>query len=139
MTGAGTGTITEDHSGSGQGTVMLDIGGEIGALVVSATETLAGAEIEIRPTGDTPHADSAGWSSAGRTPHVHPDGTDHDHEAAGPHLLHVAVHRRPDSTWSAVFPELHEGSYELYERPHGPVALSVLVRGGEVTEAAWPR
>jgi hypothetical protein len=36
------------------------------------------------------------------------------------------------------FPELVEGSYELYRRPTGPVELTVTIRGGAVTEAAWP-
>ncbi len=133
----------EDHRHSGQGSVLLDIGGEIGALVVSAPQALDGAEIEIRPTGDTPHADPSGWSSAEQpTAHVHADGTTHSHE--GPpadraaQLLHVAVHRRPDGAFSAVFPELHEGTYELYLRPNGPVALSVSISGGAVSDAVWP-
>ena len=148
----------EDHSGVGQGTVMLDIGGEIGALVVTAGADLEGVEIEIRPTGDTPHADPADWSSSGPAgaAHTHPDGTTHTHDDdrtgthddgpttghgagdAGPHLLHVGVHHRPDGTWSAVFPELHEGTYELHRRPDGPVELAVEVRGGEVSAADWP-
>jgi hypothetical protein len=39
---------------------------------------------------------------------------------------------------SLVFPELVEGTYELYRRPAGPVELIVTIRGGAVTEAAWP-
>lgn len=147
----------EDHSGVGQGTVMLDIGGEIGALVIGATEALDGVEIEIRPTGDTPFADPAAWSSAGHPTgdgvahghgHSHShgetrdDGSTHDHDdqhrTDHPHLLHVAVHHRFDGTWSAVFPELHEGTYELYQRPDGPVRLAVEVTGGRVTNAIWP-
>jgi hypothetical protein len=98
---------------AGQGPVVLDIGGEIGALVVLMPEALGGVEIEI-------HALAAG-ESAPRS--------------------HVAVVGRPvgeRTVWSAVFPELVEGRYELYERPAGPIALTVDVRGGTVTEAAWP-
>lgn len=137
---------TEDHSAAGLGTVMLDIGGEIGALVVTTPAALDGAEIEIRPTGDTPYADPTAWSAAGGSPggtadHVHADGSTHAQHAAGPRLLHVAVHRRRaagNAVWSAVFPELHEGTYDLYLRPDGPVRLSVVVRGGAVTQRAWP-
>lgn len=137
---------TEDHSAAGLGTVMLDIGGEIGALVVTTPAALEGAEIEIRPTGETPHADPAAWSSAGGSSggagdHVHADGSTHAGHGEGPRLLHVAVHRRlaaGDAVWSAVFPELHEGTYELYLRPDGPVRLSVIVRGGAVTQQTWP-
>lgn len=139
------GQAGEDHSLSGQGTVLLDIGGEIGALVVVAGDELVGAEIEILPTGDTPHADPAGWSSSGGTPHRHGTGEhvhdSHAHDSHvhdGPRLLHVAVHRRPDGTCSAVFPELHEGTYDLHVRPDGPVRLSVAVSGGAVTNAVWP-
>ncbi len=39
---------------------------------------------------------------------------------------------------SLVFPELTAGSYDLYQRPAGPVELTVTVRGGEVTLADWP-
>jgi hypothetical protein len=40
--------------------------------------------------------------------------------------------------YSAVFGALPQGRYELYLRPDGPVALTVGVHGGEVTEADWP-
>lgn len=39
---------------------------------------------------------------------------------------------------SAVFPVLPGGTYELYERPAGPVRLTVEVTGGTVTDAVWP-
>ena len=60
----------------------------------------------------------------------------HDH--AHPH---VAVVARPTGTGvrpTAVFGELEAGDYELYEKLGGPIALTVAVRGGEVTEARWP-
>lgn len=142
---------TEVHTGVGEGTVLLDIGGDIGALVVSTSVALDGAEIEIVPTGATPHADPDSWSHghdhaddpaagaagtglAGSVGHHHPPGHP-------PHLLHVGVHRRPGpggSRWAAVFPELHAGTYDLRLRPDGPVRLSVPVTGGQVTEAVWP-
>lgn len=37
---------------------------------------------------------------------------------------------------SLVFPELVEGTYELYRRSAGPVELIVTIRGEAVTEAA---
>ena len=40
--------------------------------------------------------------------------------------------------YSLVYPQLTEGSYELYLRPHGPVELTADVTGGHVTEAVWP-
>ena len=62
----------------------------------------------------------------------------HDHAT---HRPHVAVVARPTPLGvihSLVFPELVEGTYELFRRPAGPVELIVTIRGGAVTEAAWP-
>ena len=99
---------------AGQGPVVLDIGGDVGALVVAMPEAMAGLEIEIRPVGANP----------------------------GAHLSHVGVVARAAggrTTWSAVFPELGAGRYELYERVEGQVRLIVDIFGGEVTEVRWPR
>jgi hypothetical protein len=92
--------------------------------VVTMPAALDGAEVEIRP-----RADRGGRQDE---PDAH-----HDHS----HHPHVAVMARPVASGqihSLVFPELREGSYELYLRPCGPVELVVSVRGGSVTEAAWP-
>ena len=108
---------------AGQGAVLLDIGDDVGALVVTMPAALDGAEVEIRPRvarGDRHEANG---------PHEH-----HHHHP------HVAVVARPVASGqihSLVFPELHEGAYELYLRPSGPVELVVAVRGGSVTEARW--
>jgi len=97
---------------AGQGAVLLDIGGGIGALVVAMPPSLAGVEIEARPLPDR-------------------DG----------HLPHVEVLRRPTPSgeiWSAVFAELDAGTYELYQRPAGAVRLRATVTGGQVVHATWP-
>jgi hypothetical protein len=62
------------------------------------------------------------------------------HNDHATHRPHVAVVARPTPLGvihSLVFPELVEGTYELYRRPAGPVELIVTIRGGAVTEAAW--
>ena len=104
----------EDNAHAGQGPVLLDIGGDVGAAVIVLPADLVGTEIEARPVGADGHG----------------------------HLPHVGVVARPapDGTVvpSAVFGSLPAGSYELYERPAGPVRLSVAVTGGAVTEASWP-
>lgn len=126
--------MPEDNSHAGQGAVVLDIGGDIGALIVSAPSELDGVEIEIRP------ASPADRTSAHGHDHDHDDSySRHDHEHD--HLLHVAVLGRPANgriLHTAVFGELNSGSYELYRRDDGTVALTVSVRGGEVTYASWP-
>jgi hypothetical protein len=99
---------------AGLGPVLLDIGGDIGAVVLSMPAELASREVEARPVGGAP---------------------------AGCHLPHVGVLARSvagRASHTAVFGELPEGRHELYLRPAGPVVLTVAVRGGEVTEADWP-
>lgn len=120
----------EDNSHAGQGAVVLDIGGDIGALVIVAAPELAGVEIEARPLGHlVPGFD-----------HVHSH--DHPHDHGHGHLEHVAVVPRPvpggGHVHSAVFAALPAGTYELYERPAGPVRLTAEVHGGAVTDAVWP-
>ena len=103
----------EDNSHAGQGAVVLDIGGDIGALIVSMPSEMEGIEIEICPAGSRP---------------------------AG-HVPHVAVVGRPTANGvhhSAVFPELPQGAYDLNERHRREVALTVVVTGAEVTTAQWP-
>jgi hypothetical protein len=122
---------TLENPYAGQGPVLLDIGGDVGALVVTMPAALDGIEVEIRPAGTTAAVDHHG--------HDHHDQVhDHDH---GPHRPHVAVVARPVASGvvhSLVFPELSAGRYELYRRPAGPVELTVAVSGGRVTEASWP-
>ncbi len=103
----------EDNSHAGQGAVVLDIGGDIGALVVSMPSHMKGIEVEIRPVGQ-----------AFTTP-----------------APHVAVTGRPSSTgvdFTLVFPEVREGTYQLNERHHDTLALTAQVQGGTVTYANWP-
>jgi hypothetical protein len=98
---------------AGKGSVLLDIGGDIGALVVTMPAEMLGEEVEV-VTG---------------------------HEGSGHHRPHVAVVPRPlgdRTTPSLVFPELVAGSYALVPKGTDDVRLRVHVRGGEVTSADWP-
>ena len=103
----------EDNSHAGQGMVVLDIGGDVGALVVTMPEAMLGEEIEV---------------VTGR-------------EEPGHHRPHVAVVPRPGpggTVPSLVFGELVEGSYALVPKGTDDVRLRVQVSGGEVTTATWP-
>jgi hypothetical protein len=108
---------------AGQGMVVLDIGGDIGALIVTAPAELAGAEIEICPSGareQVPDEGAQWWQGAWRShgaaddshghdhshddshDHSHDDAHDHSHDDAHPHdhhagpaWPHVAVLGRP--------------------------------------------
>jgi hypothetical protein len=101
---------------AGQGSVLLDIGGDVGAVVVTMPADLLGTEVEIWPVGG--------------------GGSGHSHHP------HVAVVNRPAGGTripSLVFPELLEGRYELHRKGSPGVArLTVDVRGGEVTTLTWP-
>ena len=102
----------EENAHAGQGSVLLDIGGDIGALIVTMPSSRVGDEVEIAAPGD---------------------------RAA--HRQHVAVVRRPvfgDEVASLVFPELLGGSYDLYEKGDAHAVMRVEVRGGRVTTADWP-
>ncbi len=101
---------------AGQGAVLLDIGGDVGALIVSMPTHTIGLEVEIRPAGST--------SQGGHH-----------------HFPHVAVVPRPTAFGIAptlVYPSVHQGDYELFPLPAGPVAMTTTVTGGEVTRATWP-
>ena len=89
--------------------VLLDIGGDMGALVIYATEALLGREVEVSPAG------------------------------AATQRVHAVVHQRcadARQIFAAVFPALAQDGYLLRdgERTLGRVEIT----GGQVTEVAWP-
>lgn len=125
---------TEENPHAGQGAVLLDIGGEVGALVVICPPEMDGLEVDIVPTGTPPHGSGAPED------HDHAGGLGHGHGDGAP--PHVAVVARPigggQALHSLVYPELTDGTYDLAIKPDGPVALTASVRGGRVTETTWP-
>lgn len=135
--------MTGENPHAGQGMVVLDIGDDIGALVVSAPAGLDGAEIEICPAGArqrTPD-DGAGWWAGQWRAHGHSAPAGHHHTHARPAWPHVAVLTRPTpqgARYAAVYPGLRAGEYDLWLRPDGPTALTVSVTGGRVADASWP-
>ena len=117
-----TSGVVPENAWAGQGAVLLDIGGDVGALVVAMPASTVGLEVEIRPVDAPPG-----------------HGHRHEHE----HLAHVAVVARPIADGhlpSLVFPDLEAGRYELFEKGSpGAVAVRVVVAGGTVATADWPR
>ena len=101
--------MSHTHHDAGQGPPVLDIGGDVGALLLLTDETYVGREIEISPWAD-PEA---------RT--------------------HTAIHRRSAGgrTFGAgVYPALTQGRYRVHgDRPDLP--SDVEIRGGEVTQLDW--
>jgi hypothetical protein len=86
---------------------VLDIGGEVGALVVYLAALPATDELYAHPAGQP------------------------DHE------FHTGVHTREvdgQPTWVAIFPTVREGHYYLLDDDHQPMA-AVTVVGGQVEHA----
>ncbi|MFG2053500.1 phospholipase [Micromonospora sp. NPDC048930] len=95
---------------SESGSVVLDLGGDSGALVVYTGRELHGREIEIsRADGDGPRT-----HSAVRERHVR-DGVFH----------------------SAVYPDLAAGLYTVWWDERTP-AGAISVTGGAIAEFVWP-
>lgn len=132
-----------ENPDAGQGPVLLDIGGDVGALVVTMPARTEGLEVEIRPAGATEvrlaHDLSAPSVEHG-TAHDHSPG-DHGHAHARTPYPHVGVVGRavPGGVHhSLVYPAVTAGDYELCPIPGDDVVLRVRVIGGEVTELDWP-
>ena len=114
---------------AGQGSVLLDIGGDVGAVVLHLPAAYEGAEVAYRREGEEAPAT-----------HHHSHDHAHDHARAHPHVPHVAVVGRPAGgrlAYTAVFPELVAGRYVLTLPDESE--LTVDVAGGAVTELRWPR
>ncbi|MEZ0092427.1 hypothetical protein [Streptacidiphilus sp. EB129] len=100
----------EIYGPSRAGSVLVDIGGDIGALIIHTPAGLHGAELELSPA-DTPGL---------RT--------------------HMAVRERRGhgpTRHAAIFPSLACGTYDVWH-PAGHPAAQVTITGGQVTQLTWP-
>ncbi|MDQ6850492.1 MAG: phospholipase [Actinomycetota bacterium] len=94
---------------SDDGSVVLDIGGDIGALILHAPKSLAGVEIEISPAGNDTHRS------------------------------HVAIRERRGISgvrYAAIYPELRAGDYTVWD-VNGEPADRVAIFGGEIAQLDW--
>ena len=89
--------------------VVLDIGQEIGALLIYTAAELRGREIEVSP-----------WGSAAKRVHVE--------------VLERRISGRP--VFAAVFPGLRAGDYDIWENATNPSG-TVTIAGGEVATIDW--
>lgn len=88
---------------------VLDIGGDIGALIIYTDHHSVGREIELSPKGQSSHR------------------------------FHNQVHERHfngKSVFTAVYPSVHAGEYDIWG-DSGTPADSVTIRGGEVATVDW--
>jgi hypothetical protein len=89
--------------------VVLDIGGDVGALIVYADIAMLGVEVEISPTG-------------------------RDDRRSHKDVLQRQINGRP--AYTAVFDRLGEGTYTLWVDGIAR-ARGVAVRGAAITELDW--
>jgi hypothetical protein len=90
-------------------TVVLDIGGEIGALIIYARPHLRGQQLDVSVVG-------------GDAPSIHTD------------VLERRLNGCP--VFAAVFPELSQGHYRIWA-PELDLPDDVVIRGGEIAEVDW--
>jgi len=95
---------------SGQGTVVLNIGAGLGALIITTPAGMHGHEIEVSPVADP----------ASRT-----------HAAVRARYVHGGVR------WSMVIDSLPAGRYVIWRDADTPLD-EIEVPGGAVAEYTWP-
>jgi hypothetical protein len=103
--------MTESVPGASSGSVVLEVGGSIGALVLHTPAALDGREIEISPHG---------VPAARRT--------------------HSQVRERRaggSMQYAAVYPGLAAGDYTIWRDASTPADV-VTISGGQVTSCHWP-
>jgi hypothetical protein len=97
----------------GDGAAVLDIGHDVGALVLYAPEALLGQEVEVELESD-------------------------DLVATRVHTIVRERHTDGRRVFPAVFPALRAGRYRICPRGRGAGGM-VTINGGVVAEADWPR
>ncbi len=107
--------MTESAAGpSGPGTVVMELGAGVGALILYTPAEMDGEEIEIS-RGDEPGA-------------------------TGARRMHSRVrprHMPGETRYAAVYPGLPAGRYTVWRDEHHPAA-EVTVTGGQVSSCRWP-
>jgi hypothetical protein len=96
---------------SGPGSVFLELGNDVGALVLETPAALLGREIEISPVG----------------------------QAMAARRVHSLVRERRTTTgtsYAAVYPGLAAGRYVVWRHMDTPVG-EVTIDGGRVTRFRW--
>jgi hypothetical protein len=106
---------------------VLDIGGDIGALILYTDAAYNGREIEVSPI------DEPGQSHGD----AHTHERDHGHEHG--HRTHTAIHERRAGgqvTYAGIYVELKAGTYRIWtDDPSLPDRVTII--GGQVAEVDW--
>ncbi len=141
--------------------MVLDIGGDIGALILMTGPDLLLAEIEITRVDGGPvpgHEHANGEQHHEQHQHEH-DGDEHQHQHGGDRHGHVGGRDRPvaggvpvdaprthvavrerrgpgGSRFAAIYPELRRGDYVVWDLD-GNARQTVTIVGGEVASLDW--
>jgi hypothetical protein len=122
--------MSDHHHHQGPGlSPVLDIGGEVGALIVYLATRPATGELHAR-RASSPADPAAGVGVGARS------GLGRSRSDSGPASTHTGVHPRDidgTMTWVALYPELVEGAYHLLDEAGAPMA-QVAVSGGQVEQ-----
>jgi hypothetical protein len=114
---------------------VLDIGGDIGALILYTDAGYDQREIELSPIDEAEHRHGPG------TAQEHKHGYEHEHEHGHEHRVHTAIHERRSGgqvTYAGIYPELKAGTYRIWiDDPSLPDRVTII--GGEVAELDWRR
>jgi hypothetical protein len=102
-------SMTESAAGpTGPGTVVLELGADVGALILYTPAELDGVEIEISR-----------------------DGSHRTHSQVRRRPMANAT------TYAAVYPSLAAGQYTIW-RDEEHAAATAVITGGQVTSCRWP-
>ena len=135
---------------SGPGTVVMELGADVGALILYTPAEMDGEEIEISRDDEPGAAGAAGAAgsaraagsagSAGAAGSAGSAGVAGSAGSAGARRTHSQVrprHMPGETRYAAVYPGLPAGRYTVWRDEHRPAA-AVTVTGGQVSNCRWP-
>jgi len=116
--------MTELAAGpSGPGTVVMELGAGVGALILYTPAEMDGEEIEV--------SRDAGPGAAGTPGAPGAPGSRRTHSRVRPR------HLPGETRYAAVYPGLPAGRYTVWRDQHRP-ATAVVITGGQVSTCRWP-
>lgn len=120
---------------------VLDIGGDIGALILYTDPEYDEREIEVSPIDEHDHEHEPAHDHHHAHEHGHGDEHRRDHDQDRGQRTHTAIHERRSGrsvTYAGIYPELKAGTYRIWaDDPSLPDR--VMIVGGEVAEIDWRR
>jgi hypothetical protein len=118
---------------------VLDIGGDIGALILFTDAEYNGREIEVSPIDAPDYGQAAAHDHEPGHEHEHADGHEHGPGHDHRHRTHTAIHERRSGgqvTYAGIYVELRAGTYRIWtDDPSLPDRVTIV--GGQVAEVDW--